>query len=54
MDNHQLAMEAMEIARDLDLQDRFVNSKCAKYQLRNDQVSKAISTFSLFVKVILI
>ncbi|KAI8816496.1 NMDA receptor-regulated protein 1-domain-containing protein, partial [Fimicolochytrium jonesii] len=46
----QAAMEAMNQARELDLQDRFINSKCTKYMLRNDQVEKAGQTISLFTR----
>jgi hypothetical protein len=45
-------MEAMNEARLLDLQDRYVNSKCTKYMLRNDQQKAAKDTISLFIKVI--
>ncbi|KAI9324644.1 NMDA receptor-regulated protein 1-domain-containing protein [Zopfochytrium polystomum] len=46
----QSAMECMDAARKLDLQDRFINSKCTKYMLRNDQVQQAESTISLFCR----
>jgi hypothetical protein len=42
----------MNEARLLDLQDRYVNSKCTKYMLRNDQQKAAKDTISLFIKVI--
>jgi len=34
----------------MDLKDRYINTKCAKYQLRNDQHSDAISTMGLFTR----
>ncbi|KAF9421043.1 N-alpha-acetyltransferase 15, NatA auxiliary subunit [Podila epigama] len=42
------AMEAMNEARELDLQDRFINSKCTKYMLRADKVAEAEKTIVLF------
>jgi N-alpha-acetyltransferase 15/16, NatA auxiliary subunit len=44
------AMEIMEKARSLDERDRAINSKCAKYQLRNDQNAKALDTMSKFTR----
>lgn len=41
----------MNEARELDLQDRFINSKCAKYLLRADRVEEAEKTISLFTRV---
>src|SRR5690606_15547617 len=35
------AMEAMNEARELDLQDRFINSKCVKYMLRANKMEEA-------------
>ncbi|KAJ1567919.1 N-alpha-acetyltransferase 16, NatA auxiliary subunit, partial [Cladochytrium tenue] len=46
----QSAMETMDLARKLDFQDRFINSKCAKYMLRNDCVEDAEKTAALFCK----
>ncbi|KAI9268981.1 NMDA receptor-regulated protein 1-domain-containing protein [Phascolomyces articulosus] len=44
------AVKIMNTARELDLQDRFVNSKCAKYMLRNNQVEEAEKTLALFTR----
>ncbi|RKP26093.1 NMDA receptor-regulated protein 1-domain-containing protein, partial [Syncephalis pseudoplumigaleata] len=44
----QLAAQIMVQARQLDLQDRFVNSKCTKYLLRNEQAEEAEKTIGLF------
>ncbi|KAL2313145.1 N-terminal acetyltransferase A complex subunit nat1 [Schizosaccharomyces pombe] len=46
----QTAMEIMDHARKLDLQDRFINGKCAKYMLRNDENELAAKTVSLFTR----
>ncbi|KAJ3259846.1 hypothetical protein HK103_001737 [Boothiomyces macroporosus] len=48
--NFNLAMESMDFARSLDLQDRFVNSKCTKYKLQNDKVADAEATIALFTR----
>lgn len=45
------AKDIMEEGRLLDLQDRFVNSKAAKYLLRANHVDKAIDVVSLFTKL---
>jgi peptide alpha-N-acetyltransferase len=47
----ELAAQIMVEARQLDLQDRFVNSKCTKYLLRNNQVEEAEKTIGLFTRV---
>ena len=44
------AMKFMNDARLLDLQDRFVNSKCAKYMIRNNCIDEAQKTISLFMR----
>lgn len=44
------AMEIMEKARSLDERDRATNTKCAKYQLRNEQNEKALETMSKFTR----
>lgn len=44
------AAEIMNFARELDLKDRYINSKCAKYQLRNNQSDDAIQTMSKFTR----
>jgi len=43
-------MNIMNEARELDLQDRFVNSKCVKYMLRNGNIDEAEKTAGLFTK----
>ena len=44
------ASDAMNTARKMDLQDRFVNSKCVKYMLRAGQIEEAEKTISLFTR----
>lgn len=41
----------MDEARSLDTADRYVNSKCAKYQLRANEITKAERTCGLFTRV---
>ncbi|KAM3520183.1 hypothetical protein NHJ13051_007006 [Beauveria bassiana] len=48
--NLQEASEMMDYARSLDLKDRYINSKAAKYQLRNNQNEKALRTVGLFTR----
>ena len=45
------AAKWMDEGRSLDTADRYVNSKCAKYLLRCNEVKKAIETCGLFTKV---
>ena len=45
-----VAAETMDAARALDEKDRAINTKCAKYQLRNDQNEKALETASKFTQ----
>lgn len=45
------AAHCMDEARSLDTADRYVNCKCAKYQLRANQVQKAEETCGLFTRV---
>lgn len=45
------AAYCMDEARSLDTADRYVNCKCAKYQLRANQVQKAEDTCGLFTRV---
>lgn len=45
------ASEVMNEGRELDLQDRFINSKATKYYFRANDVDKAIDTISLFTKI---
>jgi peptide alpha-N-acetyltransferase len=40
----------MNAAREMDLKDRYINTKCAKYQLRNDENQNAIDTMGLFTR----
>ncbi|KAH3688042.1 hypothetical protein WICPIJ_000967 [Wickerhamomyces pijperi] len=42
--------EVINFGRELDLQDRFVNTKTAKYYNRANQVDKALATVSMFTK----
>lgn len=44
------ASAAMNAAREMDLKDRYINTKCAKYQLRNNQNHDAIETMGLFTR----
>lgn len=44
------AAEAIEKARASDEKDRAINTKCAKYQLRNDENEKALETASKFTQ----
>jgi N-alpha-acetyltransferase 15/16, NatA auxiliary subunit len=44
------AAETMEKARSLDEKDRAINTKCAKYQLRNNQNEKSLDTASKFTQ----
>ncbi|TFK86666.1 N-terminal acetyltransferase A, auxiliary subunit [Polyporus arcularius HHB13444] len=44
------AAKAMDLARTLDLQDRFLNTKCGKYRLRAGLFEEAVEVFGLFTK----
>lgn len=44
------AAEAIEKARATDEKDRAINTKCAKYQLRNDENEKALETAGKFTQ----
>ncbi|KAK7429283.1 hypothetical protein QQZ08_004093 [Neonectria magnoliae] len=48
--NLQKASEMMDRARKLDLRDRYINTKAAKYQLRNNENDKALKTVGLFTR----
>lgn len=48
--NTQKASETMDQARKLDLKDRYINTKAAKYQLRNDENENALKTMGLFTR----
>ena len=45
------ATKWMDEGRSLDTADRYVNSKCAKYMLRCNDIKKAIELWGLFTKV---
>ena len=47
---HAAAADAMEDARLLDGQDRYLNTKAAEYALRNDEVERATATIKLFTR----
>ncbi|KAF5851366.1 hypothetical protein GGP41_004200 [Bipolaris sorokiniana] len=46
----QKASETMNHARELDERDRYINTKCAKYQLRNNENENALNTMSKFTR----
>jgi tetratricopeptide (TPR) repeat protein len=48
--NTKKASETMELARSLDTRDRYINTKAAKYQLRNSESDAAIKTMGLFTR----
>ncbi|KAI0171931.1 N-terminal acetyltransferase A, auxiliary subunit [Hypoxylon sp. FL1284] len=48
--NTQKASETMDQARKLDLKDRYINTKAAKYQLRNNECETALNTMGLFTR----
>ncbi|QIX02465.1 hypothetical protein AMS68_007982 [Peltaster fructicola] len=48
--NPEAASASMNAAREMDLKDRYINTKCAKYQLRNNQNSDAVDTMGLFTR----
>lgn len=48
--NPEKASEAMENARLLATRDRYTNTKAAKYQLRNNDTEKALTTMGMFTK----
>ncbi|KAI9470966.1 MAG: NMDA receptor-regulated protein 1-domain-containing protein [Benjaminiella poitrasii] len=48
--NIEEAAEIMNQAREMDLQDRFINSKCAKYMLRAGKIEEAERILSLFTR----
>ncbi|KAI9756716.1 MAG: hypothetical protein M4579_003717 [Chaenotheca gracillima] len=50
LSNPQKASETMEKARSLDERDRYINSKAAKYQLRNTENDTALKTMSKFTR----
>ncbi|KAF2264469.1 N-alpha-acetyltransferas-like protein 15 [Lojkania enalia] len=44
------AADIINHARELDPKDRYINTKCAKYQLRNNENDVALSTMSKFTR----
>ncbi|KAF2791614.1 N-alpha-acetyltransferas-like protein 15 [Melanomma pulvis-pyrius CBS 109.77] len=48
--NTKKASETMIHARELDGKDRYINTKCAKYQLRDNQNEAALETMSKFTR----
>ncbi|KAK1532104.1 tetratricopeptide [Colletotrichum costaricense] len=48
--NLQKASETMDKARTLDTRDRYINTKAAKYQLRNNETEQALKTVGLFTR----
>ena len=48
--NSQKASDTMEKARSLDERDRYINTKAAKYQLRNNEHDAALKTMSKFTR----
>ncbi|KAM3419112.1 hypothetical protein BST61_g5060 [Cercospora zeina] len=48
--DREAASKAMNTAREMDLRDRYINTKSAKYQLRNDENQAAIDTMGLFTR----
>ncbi|ORX72058.1 N-terminal acetyltransferase A, auxiliary subunit [Linderina pennispora] len=46
----QSARDTMDVARQMDIKDRFVNSKTVKYMLRNSEVDEAEKTMVMFVR----
>lgn len=50
MNEFKSACELMEIAREKDTKDRFLNNKSCKYHLRANDVNKAVELISMFTK----
>ena len=48
--NYRKAAEVMEHARTLDTRDRYINTKAAKYQLRNDENEASIENMGRFTR----
>ncbi|KAI9728724.1 MAG: hypothetical protein M1828_002830 [Chrysothrix sp. TS-e1954] len=44
------ATSIMNTARELDTRDRYINTKCAKYQIRNEENDLALKTMSKFTR----
>jgi Flp pilus assembly protein TadD len=47
------AVESINKARELDLTDRYINTKCVKYMIRSGQIEDAERIAMLFTKVLL-
>jgi peptide alpha-N-acetyltransferase len=50
MGDYEQAKATMDEARELDLQDRYLNNKATKYLLRSNHVTTAMSTIAMFTK----
>ncbi|KAI4912693.1 hypothetical protein J4E90_006099 [Alternaria incomplexa] len=50
MGDVQKAAEILDQARELEKGDRYINTKCAKYQLRNNENETALNTMSKFTR----
>lgn len=50
MKEFKSACELMEVAREKDTKDRFLNNKSCKYHLRANDVKKAVDLISMFTK----
>ena len=48
--NYKMASETMEHARTLDTRDRYINTKAAKYQLRNDENAASLENMGKFTR----
>ncbi|KAF2869769.1 NMDA receptor-regulated protein 1 [Massariosphaeria phaeospora] len=48
--NTKKAAETLNHARELDERDRYINTKCAKYQVRNNEHELALKTMSKFTR----
>ena len=44
------ASKTINEAREMDVKDRYINTKCAKYQLRNNENENATNTMGLFTR----
>ena len=51
MGDQPAATQIMNTARELDLQDRFINCKASKYMLRNHENERAYETLALFTRL---
>lgn len=46
----QQATDVINLGRELDLQDRYINSKCTKYMLRSGRITEAENTITMFTR----